>query len=211
MSVAGSRLAIRREVSHDPLRGSPRQRLTSSSVSAPSCEESSEWSSSISSPVIGSATSGTPLIDGRTLLLLSLGLEDDLEEVLVVAGRAGHPDQGAVALLGEHVDPAVGHVLATRRAAVSPSLKAEQLEQVHHCPVYAACPDGKQGPREARVHSTAPLGSGQVVRQLILDQPIRGSNPLSPAIVMSQDIVDTCRTTSLTTLGFGPDFVPRGW
>src|SRR5580692_9145317 len=26
-----------------------------------------------------------------------------------------------------------------------------------------------------------PLGSGQVVRQLILDQPIRGSNPLSPA------------------------------
>src|SRR5581483_7632952 len=35
--------------------------------------------------------------------------------------------------------------------------------------------------RAPRVDSPAPLGSGQVVRQLTLDQPIRGSNPLSPA------------------------------
>ncbi len=30
-------------------------------------------------------------------------------------------------------------------------------------------------------------------------------------VVMSQDIVDTCLTTSLTTLGFGPLLVPSGW
>src|ERR1700688_1275834 len=122
------------------------------------------------------------LIDGGDLVLLSLGLEDDLEEVLVVAGRAGHADQGAVALLGEDVDPAIGHVLATRRAAIAPGLKAEQLEEIHHSPVYAACRGGKQGvPRGVRYTRWPPLGSGQVVRQLILDQPIRGSNPLSPA------------------------------
>src|SRR5579864_6033039 len=88
------------------------------------------------------------LIDGRDLALLGLGLEDDLEEVLVVAGRAGDADQGPVALLRENVDAAVGHVLATGGAAVAPGLEAEQLEQVHHCPVYAACPGGKQGRRE---------------------------------------------------------------
>src|SRR5205807_9584475 len=37
--------------------------------------------------------------------------------------------------------------------------------------------------------STAPLGSGQVVRQLTLDQPIRGSNPLSPATCATVDAV----------------------
>ena len=87
------------------------------------------------------------LIDGGGCLLLGLGLEDDLEQVLVVAGRAGDPDQGAIALLGKHVDPAVGHVLATRRTAIPPGLKAEQLEQIHHCPVYAAYRGGKQGCR----------------------------------------------------------------
>jgi hypothetical protein len=38
-----------------------------------------------------------------------------------------------------------------------------------------------------------------------------GSIPIAPTIVMSHDIVDTCLTTSLTTLGFGPDLVPSGW
>src|ERR1700683_1914250 len=88
-------------------------------------------------------------IDGRRCLFLSLGLEDDLEQVLVVAGRAGDPNQGAIALLGEHVDAAVGHVLATRRAAIPPCLKAEQLEQIHHSPVYAACRGDKQDPQGA--------------------------------------------------------------
>src|ERR1700681_1347115 len=42
---------------------------------------------------------------------------------------------------------------------------------------------GRQPGAELGVRYTRPppLGSGQVVRQLILDQPIRGSNPLSPA------------------------------
>jgi hypothetical protein len=38
-----------------------------------------------------------------------------------------------------------------------------------------------------------------------------GSIPIAPTTVMSHDIVDTCLTTSLTTLGFGPDLVPSGW
>lgn len=89
------------------------------------------------------------LIDGGDLVLLGLGLEDDLQQVLVVAGRAGDPDQGAIPLLREHVDPAVGHVLAAGRAAIAPGLEAEQFEEIHHCPVYAACGGGKQGSRGA--------------------------------------------------------------
>ena len=40
------------------------------------------------------------------------------------------------------------------------------------------------------------MGSSQVVRRLTLDQEIEGSNPSSPAIAMSQDMVDTCCKTS---------------
>jgi hypothetical protein len=89
------------------------------------------------------------LIDGRNLVLLGFGLKDDLEEVLVVTGRAGHADKRAIALLSEDVDPAIGHVLAACRAAIAPGLKAEQLEEIHHSPVYAACRGGKQDPRGA--------------------------------------------------------------
>ncbi len=51
------------------------------------------------------------LVEGRLVRRrvggLHLGLEDDLEQVLVVAGGAGDPDQRPVALLGQDVDPAL--------------------------------------------------------------------------------------------------------